>query len=87
LLGNLNFETTEHDIRSLFASYGTVDRINLVTDRETGKSKGVGFVEMGNDSDGNRAIAELNCQELDGRSLTINESRPKPEGSGARGRY
>ena len=78
-VGNLSFQTTELDIRSLFESYGTVDRISVVTDRDTGKPKGFGFVEMGNDGEGDKAIAALNGQELDGRALTINEARPKSE--------
>ena len=83
-VGNLSFQTTELDIRSLFESYGTVDRISVVTDRDTGKPKGFGFVEMANDGEGDKAIAALNGQELDGRALTINESRPTSE-SGAGG--
>ena len=86
-VGNLSFQTTELDIRSLFESYGTVDRISVVTDRDTGKPKGFGFVEMANDGEGDKAITALNGQELDGRALTINEARPKSEGAGGgRGR-
>ena len=86
-VGNLSFQTTELDIRSLFESYGTVDRISVVTDRDTGKPKGFGFVEMANDGEGAKAIAALNGQELDGRALTINEARSKAEGAGGRKRY
>ena len=85
-VGNLSFQTTELDIRSLFESYGTVDRISVVTDRDTGKPKGFGFVEMANDGEGDKAIAALNGQELDGRALTINESRPKSESVAGGGR-
>ena len=86
-VGNLSFQTTELDIRSFFESYGTVDRISVVTDRDTGKPKGFGFVEMANDGEGDNAIAALNGQELGGRALTINEARPKSEGAaGGRGR-
>jgi cold-inducible RNA-binding protein len=85
-VGNLSFQTTELDIRSLFESYGTVDRISVVTDRDTGKPKGFGFVEMANDGEGDKAIAALNGQELDGRALTINESRPKSESGGGKDR-
>ena len=85
-VGNLSFQTTELDIRSLFESYGNVDRISVVTDRDTGKPKGFGFVEMANDGEGDKAIAALNGQELDGRALTINESRPKSESSAGGGR-
>jgi cold-inducible RNA-binding protein len=86
-VGNLSFQTTELDIRSLFETYGSVDRVNVVTDRDTGKPKGFGFVEMGNDGQGDKAIAALNGQELDGKALTINESRPKSESAGGRKRY
>ena len=86
-VGNLSFNTTEQDIRSLFETHGSVDRISVVTDRDTGKPKGFGFVEMADDGDGVKAIAALNGQELDGRALTINESRPKYEGAGGRKRY
>ena len=86
-VGNLSFQTTELDIRSLFESYGTVDRISVVTDRDTGKPKGFGFVEMANDGEGDKAIAALNGQELGGRALTVNEARPKSDGAaGGRGR-
>jgi RNA recognition motif-containing protein len=85
-VGNLSFQTTELDIRSLFESYGTVDRVNVVTDRDSGQAKGFGFVEMTNDGEG-EAIAGLSGQELGGRALTVNEARPKSEGAaGGRGR-
>jgi RNA recognition motif-containing protein len=86
-VGNLSFNTTEQDIRSLFETHGSVDRVNVVTDRDSGQAKGFGFVEMTNDSEGDKAIAALNGQELGGRALTINEARPKAEGAaGGRGR-
>jgi cold-inducible RNA-binding protein len=86
-VGNLSFNTTEQDIRSLFEAHGSVDRVNVVTDRDTGQAKGFGFVEMTNDGEGDKAIAALNGQELGGRALTINEARPKSEGAGGgRGR-
>jgi cold-inducible RNA-binding protein len=86
-VGNLSFNTTEQDIRSLFEAHGSVDRVNVVTDRDTGQAKGFGFVEMTNDGEGDKAIAALNGQELGGRALTINEARPKAEGAGGgRGR-
>lgn len=66
----------------MFEAYGTVDRVNVVTDRETGRARGFGFVEMSNDGDGDKAIAALNGRELDGRALNVNEARPKAEGSG-----
>ena len=86
-VGNLSFQTTELDIRSLFESYGNVDRVNVVTDRDSGQAKGFGFVEMSNDGEGDKAIAALNGQELGGRALTVNEARSKSEGAaGGRGR-
>jgi cold-inducible RNA-binding protein len=86
-VGNLSFNTTEQDIRSLFETHGTVDRVNVVTDRDSGQAKGFGFVEMTNDDEGDKAIAGLSGQELGGRVLTVNEARPKSEGAaGGRGR-
>jgi len=80
-VGNLNYGATEAAVRSLFEAYGTVDRVNLVTDRDTGQARGFGFVEMSVNSEADRAIAELNGRELDGRALNVNEARPKPERS------
>ena len=80
-VGNLNFGATEEAVRSLFEAYGTVDRVNIVTDRDTGRARGFGFVEMSANADADRAIAELNGRELDGRALNINEARPKTERS------
>ena len=88
-VGNLSFGATEDSVRSMFEAYGTVDRVNLITDRDTGQAKGFGFVEMNNNAEGDRAIAELNGRELDGRALNINEARPKEDrggGGGYRGR-
>ena len=84
-VGNLSFKTTEHDIRSLFESYGAVDRVNVVTDRDTGQPRGFAFVEMSSDSDGDKAIAGLNGTDVDGRTLNINEARPKTSGGGGGG--
>ena len=80
-VGNLNFGATETAVRSLFEAYGTVERVNLVTDRDTGQARGFGFVEMSVNADADRAIAELNGRDLDGRALNVNEARPKPERS------
>src|SRR5260370_38640754 len=85
-VGNLDFAATESSIRSLFEPYGSVDRVNLVTDRDTGRSRGFAFVEMTDAAEADRAIAALNGDELDGRALNINEARPKPQGGGAGGR-
>jgi cold-inducible RNA-binding protein len=84
-VGNLDFAATESSIRSLFEPYGSVDRVNLVTDRETGRSRGFAFVEMSDAAQADRAIAALNGHNLDGRALNINEARPKTEGGGGRG--
>jgi len=84
-VGNLSYSATETSIRSLFEAYGTVDRVNLITDRDTGQAKGFGFVEMSSSSDADRAIAELNGREVDGRALNVNEARPKPERSAGGG--
>ena len=81
-VGNLDFGATESSIRSLFEQYGTVDRVNVVTDRDTGRSRGFAFVEMSDSSQAERAIASLNGYQLDGRSLNVNEARPKPDGGG-----
>ena len=81
-VGNLSFNSSEQDIRSLFEAYGTVDRVNIVTDRETGQPRGFGFVEMSNDAEGDRAIAAVNGHEIGGRALNVNEARPKGEGAG-----
>ena len=86
-VGNLSFGATEDAVRSLFEAYGTVDRVNVVTDRETGRARGFGFVEMSNDGEGEKAIAGLNGRELDGRALNINEARPKEERGGGGGGY
>lgn len=86
-VGNLSYSATETSIRSLFEAYGTVDRVNLITDRDTGQAKGFGFVEMTSNSDADRAIAELNGREVDGRALNVNEARPKPERSSGGGQH
>jgi cold-inducible RNA-binding protein len=85
-VGNLSFHTTEDAVRSMFAAYGTVDTVSLVTDRDTGQARGFGFVEMSNNAEADRAIAELNGRQLDGRALNVNEARPKSDrGSGGGG--
>jgi cold-inducible RNA-binding protein len=84
-VGNLSFGATEDSVRSLFETHGTVGRVNIVTDRDTGQPRGFGFVEMSNDGEGDKAIASLNGVELDGRALSVNEARPKTERSGGGG--
>ena len=83
-VGNLSFGATDESVRSLFASHGTVERVNIVTDRETGQPRGFGFVEMSDDAEAGRAIAALNGKDLDGRALNVNEAHPKPAGGGGR---
>src|SRR5258708_11320789 len=80
-VGNLSFGATEDAVRSIFEAYGTVERVSIVTDRDTGQPRGFGFVEMSANADADRAIAELNGRELDGRALNVNEARPKTERS------
>ena len=84
-VGNLDFGATETSVRSLFEPYGQVDRVNVVTDRETGRSRGFAFVEMADAAEAERAIAALNGMQLDGRALNVNEARPKPAGGGGGG--
>jgi RNA recognition motif-containing protein len=86
-VGNLSFGATEDTVRALFEAYGTVDRVNLVTDRDTGRARGFGFVEMSDSAEADKAIAGLNGRELDGRALNINEARPKEERGGGGGGY
>src|SRR5580698_9222305 len=84
-VGNLDFGATDDSVRTMFEAYGAVDRASVVTDRDSGRSKGFAFVEMPNDEEGERAIAALNGKELNGRALTINEARPKTGGGGSGG--
>jgi cold-inducible RNA-binding protein len=84
-VGNLSFDATEESVRALFEAYGTVGRVNIVTDRDTGQPRGFGFVEMANDGEGEKAIAAVNGTELGGRALNVNEARPKAERSGGGG--
>ena len=87
-VGNLPHSTTEAELRNLFEAHGAVEKITLVTDRDTGRSRGFGFVEMTNADEGDKAIAALNGSTLGGRTLTINEAKPKsesPRGGGHRG--
>jgi RNA recognition motif-containing protein len=76
-VGNLSFSTTEDAIRHAFETHGAVDRVSLVTDRDTGRSRGFGFVEMSDDAQADKAIAALNGTEIDGRTLNVNLARPR----------
>jgi cold-inducible RNA-binding protein len=84
-VGNLSFGATEDAVRALFEAYGAVERVSVVTDRDTGRAKGFGFVEMSSNAEADRAIAELNGRELDGRALNVNEARPKTDRGGGGG--
>jgi cold-inducible RNA-binding protein len=84
-VGNLPFTVTEQDLQGLFASAGTVESVTLVRDGVTGRARGFGFVEMSNDEEGRKAIAELNDRDFGGRNLTVNEAKPRPERSGGFG--
>src|SRR5229473_702308 len=81
-VGNLSFGATEEKVRSLFEPFGAIDRVSIVTDRDTGQARGFGFVEMTNNAEGDKAIAALNGTDLDGRALNVNEARPKESGGG-----
>jgi cold-inducible RNA-binding protein len=85
-VGNLSFNTNEDELRQLFESYGQVDRVSILTDRETGRSRGFGFVEMASNEDGEKAIAALNGSQIGGRTINVNEARPKSDrGAGGGG--
>jgi len=83
-VGNLDFAATEDSIRSLFQPYGAIERVSVATDRDTGRSRGFAFVEMTDPAEADRAIEALNGTDLGGRSLNVNEARPKPSGGGSR---
>ena len=91
-VGNLSFQATENDLTDLFSQFGEIQSVNIITDRDTGRSKGFGFVEM-NDEGAEKAISALNGTEMNGRALTVNEARPMVKrdfgggGGGGRGRY
>ena len=84
-VGNMSFQTTESELRSIFEPYGEITSINVITDRDTGRPRGFAFVELADDGEAAKAITELNGKELDGRALKVNEAHPKPERSGPRG--
>lgn len=90
-VGNLSFSSSEDAVRGLFETYGTVDRVSIITDRETGRSRGFAFVEMSNDEEAERAINALNGAEIGGRRINVNEARPREDrgfgggGGGGRG--
>lgn len=91
-VGNLSFNTSSGDLETAFGEYGTVESANVIEDRETGRSRGFGFVEMSSGAEAAQAISEMNGKELDGRELTVNEARPRENGGnrgggGGRGGY
>jgi RNA recognition motif-containing protein len=93
-VGNLSYNTNSSDLEQLFAAHGTVQSAEIIADRDTGRSKGFGFVQMGSDAEAQAAIAALNGQEHDGRQLTVNEAKPREDrprggggGGGGRGGY
>lgn len=92
-VGNLAYSATEDDVRNAFEQFGMVSSVNIIMDRETGRSRGFAFVEMPNGDEARQAISELNLQEIAGRRVTVNEARPRPDrrggggGGGRRGGY
>lgn len=84
-VGNISFKTTEEDLNQAFAAYGQVERVQIVKDRETGQARGFAFVEMPVDSDADKAMAALNGADLGGRTLTVNEARPREPRAGGFG--
>ena len=85
-VGNLSFSTTQDDLQAAFARFGTVERVNIVTDRDTGQARGFAFVEMTDRGEAEKAISQLNGKDLNGRALNVNEARPKTQGGGGGGR-
>jgi cold-inducible RNA-binding protein len=92
-VGNMSFDSSEDDVRKAFEAHGTVDSVAIITDRDTGRPKGFGFVEMPNDDEARAAIENLNEKDFMGRTLKVNEARPRTEGrrggggGGGRGGY
>jgi RNA recognition motif-containing protein len=85
-VGNLAYDVTDRDLQSLFEPHGTVQSAQVIMDRDTGRSKGFGFVEMNSDQEAQTAIAALNGQESNGRALTVDEARPREDRGSGRGR-
>jgi cold-inducible RNA-binding protein len=81
-VGNLSYSTTQDDLHAAFSQYGNVERVNIVTDRDTGQPRGFAFVEMTNANEAQNAISQLNGADLNGRAMNVNEARPKPTGGG-----
>ncbi len=81
-VGNLSYQTTQDELHAAFAQFGNVERVNIVTDRDTGQPRGFAFVEMSDAREAETAIAQLNGAEMNGRALNVNEARPRPSGGG-----
>lgn len=86
-VGNLSYGISDSSLEQLFSAYGSVQSAQVIMDRDTGRSKGFGFVEMGSDEEAQAAISSMNGKEIEGRALTVNEARPKESGGGGRGGY
>jgi cold-inducible RNA-binding protein len=86
-VGNLSYQTTQEDLYAAFSAFGSVERVNIVTDRETGQPRGFAFVEMTERRDAETAISKLNGSDLNGRTMNVNEARPKPTGGAGGGGY
>ena len=86
-VGNLSYAATEEDLRAVFQAFGTVDKAAIITDKMTGQARGFGFVEMPNKEEALKAIAGLNGKDLKGRSLKVNEAKPREAGGGSRGGF
>lgn len=85
-VGNLGYDVTDSDLQQMFAEHGTVDSASVINDRDTGRSKGFGFVEMSSDEEAEAAIAALDGKEHSGRAIKVNEAKPRPAGGGGGGR-
>jgi len=81
-VGNLNYQTTQEELMQAFSQFGAVERVSIITDRDTGQPRGFAFVEMTDRREAESAIASLNGQQLNGRAMNVNEARPKPQGGG-----
>jgi cold-inducible RNA-binding protein len=86
-VGNLSYQTTQADLMAAFSQYGTVEKVNIITDRDSGQSRGFAFVEMADQREAENAIAQLNGAELNGRAMNVNEARPKAEGGRSSGGF
>jgi len=84
-VGNLSFDATEQDLKDAFGEVGTVESVNIIEDRDTGRSRGFGFVEMSSKAEGQDAISQLDGKEMDGRNLKVNEAKPREDRGGGGG--